>query len=60
MNDSFEVGDKIGDKAGNKYEIKQRRNIGAGRRKPEFLLLRSDGVERWIDEEIVESFSFRI
>jgi hypothetical protein len=54
MND-VEIGDTIGDKAGNRYRVADRRTPRTGR--VEYLLRREDGVERWIEEEIVKSFS---
>jgi hypothetical protein len=50
-----EVGDVIGDKAGNRYRVVDRRTSRTGR--VEYLLRRVDWAERWIEEEIVKSFS---
>jgi len=58
---NFEPGDRIGDKAGNTYLILDRRTMAGGRAKPELQLRRErDNAERWIDEEIVNSFSFMV
>jgi len=59
----FEPGDRIGDKAGNAYLIldRQLRKVGTNNHRSEYLLRReSDNAERWISEEIVDSFSFMI
>ena len=55
---TVEVGDVIGDKAGHRYRVAERRTGRHGR--VEYLLRRADGAERWIEEEIVKAFSFLI
>ena len=52
-----EVGQRIGDKAGNRYTITARRTV---KTRIEWLLRRDDGKERWIEDGIVKAFSFHL